>query len=113
VGQALGYQLEHITGIAPSLLLAASEGDANALAQVEAHMQKQTGSGARSNSQRPSMAQDMQKGRKTEIGELNGFIVQKAREAGCAAPTHERLVDVVRRVERGEVAPRPELLFDL
>jgi 2-dehydropantoate 2-reductase len=113
VGQALGYQLEHITGIAPALLLAASEGEAGALAQVEAHMRKQTSSGARSNIQRPSMAQDMQKGRKTEIGELNGFIVQKAKEAGCAAPTHERLVEIVRRVERGEVAPRPELLFDL
>jgi 2-dehydropantoate 2-reductase len=59
------------------------------------------------------MAQDMQKGRRTEIGELNGFIVAKASEAGCAAPTHARLVDIVRRVERGEVVPRPELLFDL
>jgi 2-dehydropantoate 2-reductase len=76
-------------------------------------MQKQTGTQARSNFQRPSMAQDIQKGRRTEIGELNGFIVQKAGEAGCAAPTHERIVDIVHRVERGETAPRPELLFDL
>ena len=29
------------------------------------------------------------------------------------APTHERIVEIVRRVERGEVNPRPELLFDL
>ena len=40
VGQALGYQLEHITGIEPSQLLAASEGDPGALAEVEAHMRK-------------------------------------------------------------------------
>jgi len=76
-------------------------------------MRKQTGAQARSNFQRPSMAQDIQKGRRTEIGELNGFIVQKAAEAGCAAPAHERIVEIVRRVERGETAPRPELLFDL
>jgi 2-dehydropantoate 2-reductase len=113
VGRALGYRLEHITGIEPSQLLAASEGDPGALAAVEAHMRKQTSSQARSNFQRPSMAQDIQKGRRTEVGELNGFIVQKAREAGCPAPTHERIVEIVRRVERGEVDPRPELLFDL
>ena len=75
-------------------------------------MQKGTASQARSNIQRPSMAQDIQKGRRTEIGELNGLIVQKGKDAGCPAPTHERIVDIVRRVERGEVTPRPELLFD-
>ena len=113
VGRALGYQLGPITGIEPESLLRASEGDPAALAEVEGHMKKQTGSQARSNIQRPSMAQDMQKGRKTEIGELNGFIVQKAKEAGCTAPTHERIVEIVRRVERGEVSARPELLFDI
>ena len=77
IGRALGYQLEHITGIEPSRLLAASESDPGALAAVEAHMQKGTASQARSNIQRPSMAQDIQKGRRTEIGELNGLIVQK------------------------------------
>ena len=113
VGRALGYELEHITGIEPSRLLAASDGDAGALAQVEAHMKKGTSSQARSNFQRPSMAQDIQKGRRTEIGELNGFIVQKAKEASCAAPTHERIVEIVRRVERGEISPQPELLFNV
>jgi 2-dehydropantoate 2-reductase len=113
VGRALGYQLGPITGIEPSCLLAAAEGDPAALVEVEAHMKKQATSQARSNIQRPSMAQDIQKGRKTEIGELNGFVVQKAKEAGCMAPTHERLVEIVRRVERGEISPRPEVLFDM
>jgi 2-dehydropantoate 2-reductase len=113
VGRALGYELEYIAGIEPSLLLAASEGEASPLAKVEAQMTKGTNSQARSNIQRPSMAQDIQKGRRTEIGELNGFIVQKAKEAGCPAPTHERIVDIIRRVERGEINPRPELLFHL
>jgi 2-dehydropantoate 2-reductase len=112
-GQAHGYLLGRITGIDPLKLLAASEGDPKSLAEVEAHMTKGASSAARSNIQRPSMAQDIQKGRRTEIGELNGFIVQKAKEAGGAAPTHERVIDIVRRVERNELAPRPELLFDL
>lgn len=113
VGQALGYDLEQMTGLEPHQLLAACEGDPKVLSEVEAHMQKGTSAGARSNLQRPSMAQDMQKGRRTEIGEINGFIVRKAKEAGCAAPTHERIVEIVRRVERGEASPRPELLFDI
>jgi 2-dehydropantoate 2-reductase len=111
VGRALGYDLEYITGIEPTQLLAASEGDPAALAKVEAHIAKQTTGAARSNLQRPSMAQDMQKGRRTEIGEINGFIVQKGKEAGCAAPTHERIVEIVRKVEAGVLSPRPELLF--
>jgi 2-dehydropantoate 2-reductase len=113
VGRALGYDLEQITGLEPGLLLAASEGDKTALSKVEAHMDKQSSAGARSNLQRPSMAQDMQKGRRTEIGEINGLIVGKANEAGLAAPTHERIVEIVRKVERGDASPRPELLFDV
>ncbi|WP_420969496.1 ketopantoate reductase family protein [Bradyrhizobium sp. B120] len=113
VGQALGYDLEHIAGLAPDRLLAASEGDTKALSAVEAHMQKGTSSQARSNLQRPSMAQDIQKGRRTEIGEINGFIVRKAKELGSAAPTHQKIIDIVRRVERGEMSPRPAVLFDV
>jgi 2-dehydropantoate 2-reductase len=113
VGRALGYDLEHITGLAPHLLLAASQGNTRALAEVEKHMQGGTSAGARSNLQRPSMAQDIQKGRRTEIGEINGFIVRKAEAMGLAAPTHQRIVEIVRQVERGEVSPRPELLFDI
>jgi 2-dehydropantoate 2-reductase len=111
VGRALGYELEKITGLEPTLLQAAAEGDKASLDKVEAHIATQTTGTGRSNLQRPSMAQDMQKGRRTEIGEINGFIVQKAKETGCAAPTHERIVDVVRKVERGELTPKPELLF--
>jgi hypothetical protein len=32
---------------------------------------------------------------------------------GLAAPTHQRIVEIVRQVERGEASPRPELLFDI
>jgi 2-dehydropantoate 2-reductase len=113
VGRALGYDLEHITGLEPDLLLAAYEGDKAALSKVEAHMDKQSASGARSNLQRPSMAQDMQKGRRTEISEINGLIAGKAKDAGLHAPTHEKIVEIVRKVERGQALPRPELLFEV
>ncbi|MEL0003556.1 MAG: 2-dehydropantoate 2-reductase [Rhodospirillales bacterium] len=113
VGRALGLELDLIAGLEAEVLQAASEGDVRALSVVNSHMDKQTSGSARSNLQRPSMAQDMQKGRKTEIAELNGFIAAKGKEAGIPAPTHEKLVEIVRSVEHGQEAARPELLFDI
>jgi 2-dehydropantoate 2-reductase len=67
----------------------------------------------RSEAQRPSMGQDMQKGRRTEIDFINGVIVEKGRELGRPAPTHEKLIAAVKRVELGQAAPAPEHLYAL
>jgi 2-dehydropantoate 2-reductase len=37
--------------------------------------------------QRPSMGQDMMKGRRTEIEFLNGFVVREGEQIGRPAPT--------------------------
>ena len=81
------------------------------MAEIEETLIRGTKSSARSNDQRPSMAQDIQKGRRTEIDFLNGLIVDKGRELGTPTPTHERIVDVVRKVERGRLQPRPETVL--
>jgi 2-dehydropantoate 2-reductase len=112
-GKSLGYALEAIAGIAPELLLGALEGDAAAYAKVEEITLATTTGGQRSNLQRPSMAQDMAKGRRTEIDFMNGFVVDKARSLGLAVPTNEALVRIVKRVERRELTPKPENLYDL
>ncbi|MBV9521650.1 MAG: 2-dehydropantoate 2-reductase [Alphaproteobacteria bacterium] len=108
IGQALGYVLEHIGNLDPERLARAMEGDAKALEEVEAVMLAGTNSTARSDLQRPSMGQDMLKGRRTEIDFINGFIVKKAQELGLAAPSHASLTEVVKRVERGDIPARPE-----
>ena len=64
----------------------------------------------RNNDQRPSMGQDMIKGRRTEIDYLNGLIADKARELGIAVPANDGIVTAVRRIERGEIEPSPEAL---
>jgi 2-dehydropantoate 2-reductase len=111
VGQALGYELEEIMKIAPEKLARAAEGDRAALDEVESILLARVGSNnpeKRSDLQRPSMGQDMLKGRRTEIDYINGFIVEKAREVGLNAPTHAALAAAVKRVERGEAPARPE-----
>ena len=57
--------------------------------------------------QRPSMAQDMHKGRRTEIQFMNGFIADKGKAAGIPTPAHVKLTEVVTRVERGELPQSP------
>ena len=107
VGQALGFKLGKIGTLDPELLARASEGDRGALAEIEALIVAGTNAEARSDLQRPSMAQDMAKGRRTEIEFMNGFIAEKGTEAGVPARTHAMLTEVVKRVERGELRPDP------
>src|ERR1700728_967903 len=107
VGQALGFTLGKIGELEPEKLALASEGNRGALEEIEALMLAGTNAAARSDLQRPSMAQDMAKGRRTEIEFMNGFIAEKGAEVGVPAPTHAMLTEVVMRVERGEIAADP------
>ena len=110
VGQALGYQLVGLGKLDPAKLALAAEGHADALVEVENIMMARNDENPRAGIQRPSMAQDMRKGRRTEIQLMNGFIAEKGRLMGIATPAHEKLTDVVTRVERGELKPSPALL---
>lgn len=67
----------------------------------------------RSDLQRPSMAQDIVKGRRTEIELMNGFTVEQSARVGRASPAYQALVEAVRWVERGELAPSPDVVQEL
>ena len=54
---------------------------------------------------RPSLAQDVMKGRKTEVEHLNGYVVRKGEEAGVPAPINAAVLALTKRVESGELAP--------
>jgi 2-dehydropantoate 2-reductase len=108
IGEALGYELEHIGNLDPARLALAHEGDRRALDEIEAVMLAGTNTTARSDLQRPSMGQDMLKGRRTEIDFINGFIAEKGSAIGRPAPANAALTEVVKRVERCEIPARPE-----
>lgn len=113
VGEALGLTLDKIAGLDADVYRRAADGEPAAAEKLAEAMQGWTSGSARSNLQRPSMAQDMAKGRRTEIEYMNGFIAGKGREVGTAAPTHEALTEIVMKVERGEMPARPENLYHL
>jgi len=110
IGQALGYKLEEINHLPPELIARAGEGDRDALAHYEDHVASQRRGSAE---QRPSMGQDMMKGRRTEIEFLNGFVVRESEKVGLQARANERLVDLVKRVERGELQQDPRHITEL
>src|SRR5665213_3645348 len=110
VGQALGYRLEEIGHQDPELIARAGEGDAAALKQYDEHRLSAPRGAA---DQRPSMGQDMAKGRRTEIEFLNGFVVREGERAGIHARANERLVDIVKKVERGELQQDPRHIAEL
>lgn len=108
VGWALGYRLEKIAGVAAEKLVAAVDGDSEARAEVDADLDRQIE--LRSDDQRPSMGQDMRKGRRTEIELINGLIAAKGDETGVPTPVNKALVAAVKRVERGEAPASPEVV---
>ncbi len=113
VGQALGYQLEKMKGLDPERYALANEGDMAALEEVENSIIPKEGANPRADIQRPSMAQDILKGRRTEIDAMNGTIALKGAAIGVPAPSHAKLTKIVTRVERGEAKASRELLIPL
>jgi 2-dehydropantoate 2-reductase len=112
IGQALGYDLEEVFHLDPEIIARAGEGDAAARQTYDEHRLAETSKGG-GGAHRPSMGQDMVKGRRTEIEYLNGFVVDKGATIGIDAPANAALTDIVKRVERGEAKPSPELIRGL
>jgi 2-dehydropantoate 2-reductase len=111
VGQAHGYQLEEILHLPPETIARAGEGDEAAIHACDEQRfkdSKKTASG-----QRPSMGQDMQKGRRTEIEFINGHVVREGEKVGLACRANAMLTDVVKRVERNELKPDPRHITEL
>jgi 2-dehydropantoate 2-reductase len=111
IGKALGYELETIAKVAPDDWIAAWQGDAAVRERIEAGML--AACEGRSETSRPSMAQDIAKGRRTEIDAINGFIAARGAEIGIDAPANRGLVAAVHAVERGELPPAPERITSI
>jgi 2-dehydropantoate 2-reductase len=111
VGQALGYALEEIQHLDPELIARAGENDPEASRAYDEHRLAETAKGG--GEHRPSMGQDMVKGRRTEIQFLNGMVARKGEEIGLPTPANRVLTEIVTKVEHGELKPDPKHIRDL
>jgi 2-dehydropantoate 2-reductase len=111
VGQASGYQLEEILHLQPETIARAGEGDEAAMRACD---ERRFADGKRiSSEQRPSMGQDMQKGRRTEIDFINGLVVREGEKVGLSCRANAVLTDIVMRVEKNELSPDPRHITEL
>ena len=57
---------------------------------------------------RTTVLQDWDKGRHSEVDEVNGLVVDEQARLGGSAPYNALTVDIAHRIERGELEARPE-----
>lgn len=57
-----------------------------------------------------SMLQDLEKGKKTEVDSINGSVSQQGRRVGVLTPCNDKVVEIVHRIEAGELLPGRENL---
>jgi 2-dehydropantoate 2-reductase len=57
-----------------------------------------------------TVLQDWIKGRHSEVDELNGLVVAERQARGAAAPVNRAVVEIARRIERGDLKPGAENL---
>ena len=105
VGRACGYEVEPIYGIASQRFVDAYEG--RGLAEVEADVAAE---GARRGGGRPSLLQDVMRGRRTEIDYLNGYVCQQGRRVGVKTPINDAVVAAVKSFPVGQLKPDPKNL---
>ena len=105
VGIALGHRVPAFAGAPAERWAAADQRET-----WETLDRMLTPAAATARNWRASMAQDVAKGRPTEIGEMNGHVVAQGRETGVPTPVSAAIVAAVRELEAGTRAQSPRNL---
>jgi len=116
VAQALGVEVESIGGVPAQRFAEATTGDA--VRAVKAELERAWGQRRVRPEQvrrlgvpgRPSLLQDVIKGRRTEVDYLNGHAVKKGDEVGVPTPMNRAVVDLMGQLESGDLKPDPSNL---
>jgi 2-dehydropantoate 2-reductase len=99
VGIKAGVKFADLMGVSPSVVLVRNKDDfakASKLMEIGFANHKAT---------KPSMWQDIEKGRKTEVDFVNGYVVRKGKEVGLKTPANEMVTRVVKEIEDGKKQP--------
>ncbi|MGI6191957.1 MAG: ketopantoate reductase family protein [Christensenellales bacterium] len=54
---------------------------------------------------KPSMLQDIEKGKPCEVEAINGAVCRTGRKFGAKTPFNDRIVDIIKKMERKELVP--------
>ena len=114
VAEAAGIAMQPVFARAPQdVLVRAYDGEREAIDASIAWFGEvaEQRKGERGN--RPSMLQDILKGRRTEVDDINGYVCSRGRAVGVATPVNDHLRALVREVDRGHRKPGPTNLVDL
>lgn len=106
IGRALGFALEPVRRLEPEVWIRGDSGDKAALQAIDQAIQVELE--RMTDLALSGTAQDLRKGRRTEVDFMNGYVAAKGHEIGVPAPTHERITELVRQLERGAAKPSPE-----
>ena len=104
VGIKAGVKFADLMGVSPAVVLVRNKEDfekASGLMEIGFANHKAT---------KPSMWQDIEKGRRTEVDFVNGYVVRKGKEVGLKTPANELVTRVIKEIEAGKRKPSLENL---
>jgi 2-dehydropantoate 2-reductase len=99
VGIKAGVKFADLMGVSPSIVLVRNKADfdqASKLLEMGFANHRAT---------KPSMWQDIEKGRKTEVDFVNGYVVRKGVAVGLKTPANELVTKVINEMEDGKRKP--------
>jgi 2-dehydropantoate 2-reductase len=106
VAEGLGHRVEPIfNALDASRFRAAHEGDQAARVEAVQLLATMAAQRVGQHENLPSLAHDIQKGRRTENDYLSGHVIRHARALGLPAPVNEGVAALVDQVSTGALAP--------
>ena len=107
VGMAQNVTLDRVLGVhAESLVVRSPEDMQKANVALEVAM-------GYAGATKASMLQDLERGAKTEVDVINGGVVERGKAYGVETPFNERVVEIIRAMERGKRRPGQDALEEL
>ena len=100
VGNAEGLVLEAVYGVQPQALVDRDDAALSRVMEIAGNT-------------KPSMLQDLEQGRETEVDVINGGVAQRGSKHAIGTPFNDGVVELVHAMERGERSPAPEQLTQL
>ena len=100
VAEAEGIELDEVLDVQPHELVERDDAALDRLMGIAGNT-------------KPSMLQDLEQGRDTEVDVVCGGVAERGRAHGIATPFNDRVIELVHAMERGERSPAPDELTQL